>query len=200
MLLIQNPIFHYESHESIASTYMNRVVIEEEDQFEIGDILAVDDRMDDPLCKLDESMRKIKKKINLTKKENRGLVHPSYLSNQLHIIWAGSFWHESKKIILRNIRPVIERYGYESAMLSNICMYKEKCITKAGVLLQPRALTTSNLQKEQYLVQFCTSNNSFLNFRLSYYHLVKCDHRNKTGKIVFRFDNKCRISPFNGKK
>ena len=155
-MLIQNPNFPFDSHESIASTYMNRVVIEEEDQFEIGDIRAVDDWIDDTLGNLDESIRQIK---NLTQKVNRGLVHPSNLSNQLHIIWAGSFWHESKEIILRNIRPIIERYGYNSAMLSNIRMYKEKCITKAGVLVQPRARTTSNLQTELYLIQFCTSNN-----------------------------------------
>ena len=49
-------------------------------------------------------------------------------ANQLHMIWAGSWW--SLDATLDNMKHAMKSYGYESAMFSKIFMTKENCITK----------------------------------------------------------------------
>lgn len=147
VLLIENYswVFPYDQSESIASKYMNRFAIDEDDQFEIAAFqtnefhppFQIDafGNFDSLLGEtLDEALKAVE---NLTKQQNKALnnLFSRDVSNQLHIIMAIQY-SDSLQILLMNVKRVLKRFGCKSAMLSIITMWKNNCITKEELVIE----------------------------------------------------------------
>ena len=105
--------------ESIAHKFLNRLVSEENDKFEVYGIYRVKDSFSD-------SHREHNKKTVNNAVEKYVNDRKANVQNQLHIIWTDDYWGPIVSLFMK----ALKKFNLDSVVFTFITMFRTECITK----------------------------------------------------------------------
>ena len=105
--------------ESIAQKFLNRLVSEENDKFEVYGIYRVKDSFS-------ESHREHNEKTIKYAMEKYVNDRKSHIHNQIHIIWTDDYWGPISSLFIK----MLKKHDLDSVVFTFITMFRLGCITK----------------------------------------------------------------------
>lgn len=105
--------------ESIAHKFLNRLVSEENDQFEVYGTYRVKDSFSD-------AHREHNKKTINDAVEKYVNDRKTNVQNKLHIIWTDDYWGPISSLFIKTLK----KFDLDSVVFTFITMFRTECITK----------------------------------------------------------------------